>query len=141
MFPKLYHTFILNDIIRLVEKGNEVFVLSINNTHQKVINKDAFKLKDKTFYLDDFMVENNRYFQKFFMKVKLKLMRYHLFYWFIETFLFGNEIKVRYFKDFGFNISKMIINLSEKKRIGTSKVGEEFVSYISRYGIRFDRLD
>ena len=103
-FPKLHHTFILNDIIRLIDMGNEVFILSINKTHQKVINKDAFKLKDKTFYLDDFMVENNRYFQKFFIKVKLKLMRYHLFCWIIETFLFGNEIKVRYFKDFGWKI-------------------------------------
>lgn len=43
--------------------------------------------------------------------------------------------------DFGLNKSKMIINLRKKKRIGTSKVGEEFVTYLSRYGIRFSRLD
>ncbi len=103
-FPKLHHTFILNDIIRLIDMGNEVFVLSIYKSNQKVTNKDAFKLKDKTFYLDDFMVENNRYFQKFLIKVNLKLMRYYLFCWFIETFLFKNEIKVKYFKDFGWKI-------------------------------------
>lgn len=44
-------------------------------------------------------------------------------------------------EDFGFDKSLMVINLRNKKRIGTSNVGEEFVSYISRYGIRFDRLD
>ena len=34
----------------------------------------------------------------------------------------------------------MKINLQIKKRSGTSKVGEEFVKYISRYGIRFERI-
>lgn len=36
---------------------------------------------------------------------------------------------------------KMVINLKTKKRIGTTNVGEEFVKFVSRYGIRFDRLD
>jgi hypothetical protein len=35
----------------------------------------------------------------------------------------------------------MSIDLINKKRIGTSNVGEEFVKFISRYGVRFDRLD
>ena len=35
----------------------------------------------------------------------------------------------------------MAINLINKNRVGTSDVGEEFVKFISRYGIRFDRLD
>lgn len=35
----------------------------------------------------------------------------------------------------------MAINLINKERIGTSKVGEEFVKFVSIYGIRFDRLD
>jgi len=35
----------------------------------------------------------------------------------------------------------MTINLREKTRFGTSKVGEEFVHFISRFGIRFARLD
>ena len=39
------------------------------------------------------------------------------------------------------NEFSMAIDLQKKKRMGTSDVGEEFVKYISRYGIRFDRLD
>jgi len=35
----------------------------------------------------------------------------------------------------------MTINFYSKTRIGTSNIGEEFVKYVSRYGIRFDRLD
>jgi acetyltransferase-like isoleucine patch superfamily enzyme len=35
----------------------------------------------------------------------------------------------------------MTINLMTKNRTGTSDVGEEFVKFISRYGVRFDRLD
>ena len=36
---------------------------------------------------------------------------------------------------------QMWINLKTKTRFGTSKVGEEFTKFISRYGIRFDRKD
>ena len=36
---------------------------------------------------------------------------------------------------------KMVINLKSKERIGSSDIGEEFASYISRYGIRCNRLD
>lgn len=37
--------------------------------------------------------------------------------------------------------SKMILNLKNKTRIGSSDLGEEFAKFISRYGVRFDRLD
>ena len=36
---------------------------------------------------------------------------------------------------------QMWINLTTKTRFGTSKVGEEFTKFISRYGIRFNRKD
>jgi len=36
---------------------------------------------------------------------------------------------------------EMAIDLKAKKRVGSSNVGEEFVKFISRYGIRLDRLD
>lgn len=35
----------------------------------------------------------------------------------------------------------MVLDLVAKRRIGSSMVGEEYVSYISRFGIRPDRLD
>ena len=35
----------------------------------------------------------------------------------------------------------MIISIRRKERIGTSQIGEEFCSFLSRYGIRFNRLD
>ena len=35
----------------------------------------------------------------------------------------------------------MAISLDKNERIGTSDVGEEFVQFISRYGVRFNRLD
>ena len=35
----------------------------------------------------------------------------------------------------------MVINLKTKTRSGTSSIGEEFISFISRYGLRFNRLD
>lgn len=35
----------------------------------------------------------------------------------------------------------MIISLEERERIGSSNVGEELVTFFSRYGVRFNRLD
>lgn len=39
------------------------------------------------------------------------------------------------------NNYKMVINLKKKTRLGSSVVGEELVTFFSRYGIRFDRMD
>lgn len=38
-------------------------------------------------------------------------------------------------------VIKMWVNLKNNQRFGSSKVGEEFVRFLSRYGVRFDRLD
>jgi len=35
----------------------------------------------------------------------------------------------------------MVVNLKTKTRKGTSSIGEEFISFISRYGLRFNRVD
>ena len=35
----------------------------------------------------------------------------------------------------------MVISLTKKERVGTSETGEEFVRYLSRHGIRFNRID
>jgi acetyltransferase-like isoleucine patch superfamily enzyme len=35
----------------------------------------------------------------------------------------------------------MILDVYNTKRVGTSAVGEEFVKFVSRYGLRFDRVD
>lgn len=38
-------------------------------------------------------------------------------------------------------IPKMIVDYYHKERKGSSNIGEEFISFISRYGIRFNRVD
>jgi hypothetical protein len=39
------------------------------------------------------------------------------------------------------NRFQMVISLTKKERAGTSDIGEEFVRYLSRHGIRFNRID
>ena len=49
-----------------------------------------------------------------------------------------------YFYDFSMlklNKKYMVVNLKNKERMGTTDVGEEFVRFLSRYGIRFNRID
>ena len=35
----------------------------------------------------------------------------------------------------------MVLDLTLKKRHGSTSIGEELASFLSRYGIRFDRID
>jgi len=39
------------------------------------------------------------------------------------------------------NRFQMVISLTKKERTGSSDIGEEFVRYLSRHGIRFNRID
>jgi acetyltransferase-like isoleucine patch superfamily enzyme len=48
------------------------------------------------------------------------------------------DLRLDGFKESAF---QMIIDLRRKERIGTSEIGEEFAKYLSRHGIRFNRLD
>jgi acetyltransferase-like isoleucine patch superfamily enzyme len=54
-------------------------------------------------------------------------------------------ILFHYIKDLDFLYrnykTEMIVCLESKERIGTSLLGEELVTFLSRYGIRFNRLD
>jgi acetyltransferase-like isoleucine patch superfamily enzyme len=43
--------------------------------------------------------------------------------------------------DYTSNKSKMTIDLKSKTRMGSSDLGEEFIKFISRYGVKFERLD
>lgn len=108
IFPCLYHTFILNDIINLIEKGNDVSIFSIGRSHEKVINKGAVSLKDKTYYFDDFLVENNRGFTKYLIEFAKNYRRYNPFYTNMGDILFkknASDVDVeKYSKNFGWEI-------------------------------------
>jgi len=39
------------------------------------------------------------------------------------------------------NFKGMVLNINDKTRHGSSKIGEEYVKFVSRYGLRFNRLD
>jgi colanic acid/amylovoran biosynthesis glycosyltransferase len=53
-FPRLYHTFLLNDMIRLREKGIDVYILSLGKPDGSIVNEDAKSFLANTFYLDDY---------------------------------------------------------------------------------------
>jgi acetyltransferase-like isoleucine patch superfamily enzyme len=38
-------------------------------------------------------------------------------------------------------LKSMVLQIKQKLRIGSNPLGEEYVRYLSRYGIRFDRMD
>ena len=53
LFPKLSETFILNEIVELINRGFNVQILALRNPHEKLINEDIlkYKLLNKTSYL------------------------------------------------------------------------------------------
>lgn len=124
LFPRLHNTFILNEIIHLIKKGHEVYIFSINKSHEKVINKEALTLKDKTYYFEDFLIKNKNYFKRHFIDVIRKLSNFNpLFYRLTGGILFGddkNGINIdKYFKYFGWNIYavKLIADEIKQKKI------------------------
>jgi len=59
----------------------------------------------------------------------------------LKSFKSKNNLYINNFDENNRGEFAMVLNLSQRTRIGTSDVGEEFTKFISRYGIRFDRLD
>ncbi|MFH1674657.1 MAG: glycosyltransferase [Pseudomonadota bacterium] len=79
-FPRLHNTFILNEIVQLKEKGNEVYIFSIHKSQDKVVNREVLSLKDTTFYFEDFLIEHNQYLIRHFFRVVKKLYTHSYFF-------------------------------------------------------------
>jgi glycosyltransferase involved in cell wall biosynthesis len=56
VFPRLHNTFILNEIVELIEQGHEVHVFSIYPSTETTINADvkSYNLLDRTYYFSQF---------------------------------------------------------------------------------------
>ncbi len=56
VFPRLHNTFILNEIVELIEQGHEVHVFSIYPSTETTINADvtSYNLLERTYYFADF---------------------------------------------------------------------------------------
>jgi len=52
-----------------------------------------------------------------------------------------NDTLVSLFNDIQHKDESMKLNISQKWRTGSNRLGEEYVRFLSRYGIRFDRRD
>ena len=55
LFPRLYNTFTLNDIIQLIDEGHHVLIFAINKSNETVINEGVYRVKESTYYIDDFV--------------------------------------------------------------------------------------
>jgi hypothetical protein len=116
---------------RLSTDKQNLVIDNIINDFQEHLIFNGFKVSNKDFNKSKLMTINkNKVSQLFLFRDKiLKSFRYE-----DNLYIYNSEKNV--FSDFS-----MAINLHNRTRIGTSSVGEEFVKFISRYGIRFDRLD
>jgi len=60
LFPRLYNTFTLNDMILLRKKGCDILILAMKNPEEAVVNRDALSLINNVFYFDSFL-SHDRY--------------------------------------------------------------------------------
>jgi len=60
LFPRLYNTYILNEIVELIRQGHDVSIFSIGRPSERIIHEDvkSYNLIEKTFYFDDFIVKD-----------------------------------------------------------------------------------
>lgn len=123
---------------KLSEEKREKVIKSIFNDFVDYLNYNSFAAK---------IIQNN---DSLIINIKLKKSTLVLKYINFSSDLEGmnlSGIDILLIDNEKFDISqfketaKMIINFQKKERIGTSALGEEFVNYVSRYGIRFSRLD
>lgn len=108
-FPRLHNTFILNEIVHVTERGNEVSIFSINNSDEKVINQEALSLKDRTFYFEDFLIEHNQYFIRHLFRVVKKLNTHSSFFrrLIAKVLIKSNRTDIdvaKYYNEFGWKI-------------------------------------
>ena len=90
--------------------------------------------------------KENEFMKQYLIKSKNK--PYALFYLKEhkpDVFATPNAVIIQ---DYSFDLKKLsvakkvlVANLRQKQRIGTSAIGEEFMKFLSRYGIRFSRID
>ena len=108
-FPRLHNTFILNEIVQLIEKGHEVYIFSINKSQERVINREVLSLKDKTFYFEDFLIEHNQYLIRHLFRVVKKLNTHSSFFrrLIAKVLIKSNRTDIdvaKYYKGFGWKI-------------------------------------
>ena len=108
-FPRLHNTFILNEIVQLIEKGNEVYIFSINKSQERVINREVLSLKGKTFYFEDFLIEHNQYLIKHLFRVVKKLNTHSSFFQRLiaKVLIKSNRTDIdvaKHYKEFGWKI-------------------------------------
>ncbi len=80
VFPMLYQTFILNDMVHLMKKGNEVFVFSALKPYEDVAHKGVFSLKDNVYYYDDIILNNIGVLKRFLMKALCDTRKYNPYF-------------------------------------------------------------
>jgi glycosyltransferase involved in cell wall biosynthesis len=61
-FPALSNTFILNEIVEVLRRGFEVAIYSIDRSNETVVHEDVerFALRDRAWYLQEFVPANSR---------------------------------------------------------------------------------
>ena len=59
-FPRLHNTFILNEILGLMDHGHEVFVFSVYRSNEKVVNEGVKRIQEHVVYFDDVLREKNQ---------------------------------------------------------------------------------
>lgn len=55
VFPRIYNTFTLNDMVEVVRDGNKILIFSLDRPYESVVNPDSYTFLDNTYYFDDFI--------------------------------------------------------------------------------------
>lgn len=109
--------------VHVLEKVNDEFIVYLEY-HKKECNLS----RNEQYDLMDFGKQGQIIFIKQPINLNLFSSTPKDTYLFFEEFEMGNS-------------PSMILQLKSKTRLNSNRMGEEYVRYLSRYGIRFDRLD
>lgn len=129
-----------------VVKENYPTPLSTDERDEKI--REVFNGFEKHMQYHGFSIESNETENGIEYTVRNKKNSYQI--WFCKNklalpelnkkslIIFDNDENLHTYHQ---NKNTMLLNLKSKERLGTTSIGEEFVRFISRFGIRFNRLD
>jgi glycosyltransferase involved in cell wall biosynthesis len=111
LFPRLYHTFTLNDMVALKERGIEILIFSMSKPGEAVVNQDAISFIKNTYYFESFSSENKNSLIKFIDSLSRKLRLRKVIYRFLTPLFLPRMISEvgiqKYYLDLGWRVDSL----------------------------------
>ena len=129
IFPRLYQTFILNDMAHLKRQGHDIYVFSAGKPYDNIFHGDAVAFSENTVYFSDLVNETMGKVNQYIFKFALRTKKYNPIYEKTIQYIFhemsNKGYDKKYFKDLDWRLHALpsVANALIKKEIDVIHAG------------------